>query len=437
MIGPGKSHWLYAGGILVLGAVLLASCIPQPKVNENKVHLVFTTFLEEEVFNSQIKQPVEAKYPEIELNYNWESAMIITLGLDNSESLGDIRHVKVRSGPADVDYIPEAKLPNAFTAEDLRPYVENSQLDTSRIDRKIWNHAESIQTHGELAVLPYSKKLFALYYNKQVFDKYGVDYPRDGMTWNDVLALARQLPPGVKLDPSSMGWINLAYQLGIDWEDLSSNHQETREKWMEIISLYEKLASLPGYKYWEVWHSDNEFLDGFKQNEVAMSISPYWYFSSRIDSKIRSLPLQRAIQAGIDMDVVTFPFFADHPDQQPARMEEALQMYASSTHKEEAFQVMAYLLSDEHQLSISKLGVGPVLENPDIKQAFASAIPEVQDRNLMAFFPPSHIGNLNKGHLLESRKVLNMINTIDMVFQEILKHKLDAETAIEQIMSNY
>lgn len=34
----------------------------------------------------------------------------------------------------------------------------------------------------------------ALFYNKDLFDRYGVPYPTNAMTWDDVLALAKRFP---------------------------------------------------------------------------------------------------------------------------------------------------------------------------------------------------------------------------------------------------
>ena len=33
----------------------------------------------------------------------------------------------------------------------------------------------------------------AVYYNKAIFDEYGVDYPEAGWTWDDLLAIAQEL----------------------------------------------------------------------------------------------------------------------------------------------------------------------------------------------------------------------------------------------------
>lgn len=40
---------------------------------------------------------------------------------------------------------------------------------------------------------PVVNNTMSLYYNKDLFDKFGVSYPKDGMTWDEVLELNRQL----------------------------------------------------------------------------------------------------------------------------------------------------------------------------------------------------------------------------------------------------
>src|SRR5699024_9960427 len=46
---------------------------------------------------------------------------------------------------------------------------------------------------GAFYYMPFEKRWEALYYNKDIFDKFGEDYPVDGMTWDEVASLARKL----------------------------------------------------------------------------------------------------------------------------------------------------------------------------------------------------------------------------------------------------
>ncbi|QGQ95713.1 extracellular solute-binding protein [Paenibacillus psychroresistens] len=417
----------------------------QPK---HKVTLVFTTFLKMDEFETLIADPVEKHFPGIKLKYEAGPPSPSIAEQWPVSAAGDIRHTMVGAGSArgwDVDYIPTA-IPEMssyteFPAENLTPYIQKYQFDIGSIDPGLWNRAESLQVNGELSVLPYSKRLYALYYNKAVFKKYGVEYPIDGMTWDDVVELVRKLPSEVRYELSSYdAWVNMAYQLGISWIAHSISLEEAKTQWMEIIRLYEELAGLPKSSQWSPPRDTSyftQYLTSYKQDEVALSTSSWWYMTM-LNDKQRYFALQEAVKAGVDMDVVTYPEFANSPYQFPDRIEQALQMNAKSTHKEEAFQVMSYLLSDEHQLRNAKLGIGPVLDNPVIQVSFAAEIPGLQHRNMPAYFPKSNVHTSTKGQLVDQVKVLDRsINSIYAVFQDILAHKVDEETAAKRILESY
>src|SRR5690606_22701013 len=118
-------------------------------------------------------------------------------------------------------------------------------------DQSLWHEAEALQIEGGLTALPYSRKLFALYYNKDVFDEHDTPYPRDGMTWDEVLDLAARLPSGFNLDVSYMGWINMAYQLSLPFTVRVADPLELEKRWMEIVRLHQAISELPGNRIWE------------------------------------------------------------------------------------------------------------------------------------------------------------------------------------------
>jgi multiple sugar transport system substrate-binding protein len=76
---------------------------------------------------------------------------------------------------------------------DLRPYVE-ADLDEATIAD--WNPAQYrafFSRDGHQYGLPKYHGALALYYNKDIFDKYGVAYPNDAWTYDDYLAAMRRL----------------------------------------------------------------------------------------------------------------------------------------------------------------------------------------------------------------------------------------------------
>ncbi len=52
---------------------------------------------------------------------------------------------------------------------------------------------DSMKYEGQTYVLPYDFGPILLFYNKDQFDKYGVEYPNDSWTWDDLVAAAKKM----------------------------------------------------------------------------------------------------------------------------------------------------------------------------------------------------------------------------------------------------
>jgi multiple sugar transport system substrate-binding protein len=74
--------------------------------------------------------------------------------------------------------------------ENLEPYIEASQYDTS----DYWPFLlESAIYDGDIYGLPRDISVEVLYYNRDIFDEVGLDYPDDTWTWDDLRAAAEAL----------------------------------------------------------------------------------------------------------------------------------------------------------------------------------------------------------------------------------------------------
>lgn len=98
---------------------------------------------------------------------------------------------------------------------DLRPYVE-ADLDQSIIDD--WNEAQYksfITSDGMQFGLPKYHGALALYYNKDVFDEYGVEYPDDTWDHDDYLDAMKQLTHDTDGDGQTDLWGSM---MDISWD---------------------------------------------------------------------------------------------------------------------------------------------------------------------------------------------------------------------------
>ena len=79
---------------------------------------------------------------------------------------------------------------------DLTSFIERDKLDLS-----IYNGgAERYILDGKLYGLPFRGDVWALFYNKDLFDKAGVAYPTNGMTWSEYADLAKKMTSGEGVD---------------------------------------------------------------------------------------------------------------------------------------------------------------------------------------------------------------------------------------------
>ena len=105
---------------------------------------------------------------------------------------------------------------------DLTDYIsKDSSVDLS----KYYEGVKNLYTRndGKVFALPKDHDTIALLYNKAIFDKYGVDYPTDSWTWDDMYEAAKKITEDSKGDVYGMamntsnnqdGWYNAIYCYG-------------------------------------------------------------------------------------------------------------------------------------------------------------------------------------------------------------------------------
>ena len=104
----------------------------------------------------------------------------------------------------------------------LNDYIEkDSTIDMSKYYEGVKNLYT--RTDGNIYALPKDHDTIALLYNKAIFDKYGVEYPTDKWTWEDMYEAAKKITEdsngdiyGMAMNTSNNqdGWYNLIYSYG-------------------------------------------------------------------------------------------------------------------------------------------------------------------------------------------------------------------------------
>jgi multiple sugar transport system substrate-binding protein len=115
---------------------------------------------------------------------------------------------------------------------DLTDYIANdSDVNKDDYYEGVWNLYSS---DGKQYALPKDHDTIALLYNKAIFDEYGVDYPTDEWTWEDMYEAAKTITEGsggsvygmaMNTSNNQDGWYNLVYDYG--GEIITEDHKST------------------------------------------------------------------------------------------------------------------------------------------------------------------------------------------------------------------
>lgn len=262
---------------------------------------------------------------------------------------------------------------------DITPLLKTNGVDLSRFDPQMLAGASSVS--GEVYGLPFFAHFNANYYNKTIFDKFGVSYPQDGMTWEDVIELAKKVSrvdSGVTyrgLDPDTIA--RLAMPLAITLVDAKTNRAAINsDGWRTVFTLAKEIWSIPNNKpdKFNTFQARNWFM---QDQNIAML--PY--------NNLLNIGLEEATKNGLNWDLVQYPSYKGKPNLYAFVDAQIFTISQTSKYKEQAAQLLSVVTSDEVQLlSARKTARFSSLKNPAMKEALGADMPFLQGKNLKSIF---------------------------------------------------
>jgi multiple sugar transport system substrate-binding protein len=259
--------------------------------------------------------------------------------------------------------------------EDISPLIKQHNFDLKRFDPQYLDIVKEGASDGKLYAIPLDSKYHAMYYNKDIFDKFGVAYPRDGMTVNDTVELAKKVSRveggtvyhGLNTG-SNMIWIAQARNLfTVDRDKPTVN----TDGWKQMFELGKTIYTIPGNE----WDNTTPKKQFYEQRKLAM-----FMFQNMFDE------LGTAMETGFNWDVVQYPSFPEYKNIYPSASTDVILISNTSKHKEAALKVIEAATSDEVQMTRSKQGIVSVLGSDAIKKAFATDLKFLQGKNIQGIF---------------------------------------------------
>ncbi|CAG7638246.1 ABC transporter substrate-binding protein [Paenibacillus allorhizosphaerae] len=265
-----------------------------------------------------------------------------------------------------------------------------------------------------------------LYYNKSLFDRFGVPYPKDGMTWDETYELAKKMTraDGGKLYrgfSSQHGVVMRDNQLGLPYLDPRADKIYNDEEWKKQFDNLARFYQIPNNNRDTKNRSAGVESDAFNSGDVAMQVNQL--------TKFRTFP------EGLDWDMVTMPTFKEKPN----TMNQASSAYwfvtKTSKHKDIAFKIVAYLLSDEIQADYATnlAGIPSLKASDNAVKTFGQNVPALKGKHVQAAYkydiapaPPQRDKGLVRA---DPNKVLAAFNN---AFLKVVIDGMDINTALRQ-----
>lgn len=333
-------------------------------------------------FNAEFATYIKNKFPHITIKYipYGKGSQVVDL-------LPTGAQLDVVIGSTGVMY---SNILNHNVQYDITPLIAKHKYDLSRLDPETVKLSKQV-AKGGMYDIPFMMQPSPVVYNKDIFDKFGVPYPKDGMTWDDMFELTKKL---TRTDGGtqyrglfvSIGHLNLRSQFSLNFIDPATEKAAVNtDGWKQFYENIARFYLLPGYE--------------LKSNTATLAAQRDMWQKEK--SVAMWLPVSGApVYEGINYDYAAFPTFKSMPGVGPQPYPASFYITNMSKYKDEAFEVLAYLTSNEFQLINSKKGNLTVLNNSEIKKAFGQDAPEYKGKNLKAlapekYAPPLALGKYN------------------------------------------
>lgn len=265
--------------------------------------------------------------------------------------------------------------PFGLTA-DMSDLIRKHKFELGRLEPAYLDMIRNLEG-GKLTALPFSDNRMILFYNRDLFHKFGVPYPTDGMTWDSLYEVARRMTRedgglqyrGFAANPGALVIMN---QLSLSFIDpMTQKARLHTDKWKQYIETFLPLYQMPGYFPADGAINSTAFKNMTKDPTTAMIVLFH------TDAKTQ--------QERMNWDVVRLPEMKDRPGFGSYPYPTYMSVASTSGHRDEAFLTLAELLSDEvqSQLSARFAQVTP-LTSPQVKADFGRDVDIWKGKNISA-----------------------------------------------------
>ncbi len=314
----------------------------------------------------------EAKNPDIKIE-------MLDLG---SADYSMMLQTQLSGGDDSIDIVTIKDIPGynnhvkANLLENLNPYIKKSGVDTSAYN----GIADQLSVNGNLYAIPYSCSFWVIFYNKDLFDAAGVEYPTNDMTFEEYDALARKMTSGSGADKVYGShyhiWRSTVQLFGI----LDGKHKITDGgDYSYLKPYYEMVLSQQDdgvcMNYGMLKTSSTHYSGVFYNNSVATMNIGTWFISTLI----------KQIESGNtevkNWGIVKYPHAEGVEPGSTLETIASLGISKASKNKDAAWKFVEFATGEEGAMVVAKTGIFPAMSNDAIRKIISSTEGFPTDQN--------------------------------------------------------
>lgn len=344
------------------------------KVANQAAELVFyntTNGWTRERFMEEYGDPIAKKFPNYTIKFVTQENSQTFQNLLTTGQTVDIMMASVGLTPT--------FLLNYGAQSDISDLTKKYGYDLSRLEQSLVDIQRQL-ADGGIYGLPVTNTSAAIFYNKDLFDKFGVGYPKDGMTWDELYALAQKMTrqDGGK----AYRGLTIAFQHLMFLNQLSAPHVDgktnkallTGDKFARAFENLARFYKIPG----------NEL----PKNTFTLGTQREPFYQTQDIAMFLSLSGSGVTFGNMNWDAVQLPHFPDAPNVGPQAYPNYFYITNMSKNRDAAFQVLDYVTSLEYQTWLTEKGAFPVIrESAKLMERFGANNPLYKGKNVKSLMP--------------------------------------------------
>lgn len=250
--------------------------------------------------------------------------------------------------------------------EDLNSYIEKADLDLSVFNGLSENF---VMEDGSTIALPSSSGFYILYYNRDIFDAAGMEYPSNDMTWEEFEELSRQLTKGEGADKTYGALIHTWQACVQNWavqdgkNTIIATDYGFMKPYYEMVLRMQEEGTIMDYATLKT--GNIHYSSPFLQGTIAMIPMGSW-FATTIIEKIN------LGESDVNWGIARIPHSVELPSGYTVGSVTPIAINAASSKKDAAWEFINYVCSEEGAKIYAEAGSIPSRVSSDTMDIIAN-----------------------------------------------------------------